>query len=105
MKLTFTKTPLGRFRIIALAEGMSFILLLMAMPFKYIYNHPEGVKIIGWIHGLLFILYVLALLSVKLSNRWSLKKSIIAFLPSLIPFGTFILDTTLRKEENSSARI
>lgn len=85
---------------IALMEGVSFILLLMAMPLKYLYGHPEYVKVIGWIHGLLFILYVLALVNVKMSNGWSILKSVIAFLASLLPFGTFILDISLRKEEN-----
>lgn len=85
---------------IALMEGVSFILLLMAMPLKYLYGHPEYVKVIGWIHGLLFILYVLALVNVKMSNGWSILKSAIAFLASLLPFGTFILDISLRKEEN-----
>ncbi|TAH42562.1 MAG: DUF3817 domain-containing protein [Bacteroidetes bacterium] len=100
MSFRFSKTPLGRFRMIALMEGVSFILLLMAMPLKYLYGHPEYVKVIGWIHGLLFILYVLALVNVKMSNGWSILKSVIAFLASLLPFGTFILDISLRKEEN-----
>ncbi len=85
---------------IALMEGVSFILLLMAMPLKYMYGHPEYVKVIGWAHGLLFILYVLALIQVKMSNKWSIVKSFIAFLASLLPFGTFVLDISLRKEEN-----
>lgn len=104
MKLSFTKTPLGRFRMIALAEGTSFILLLLAMPFKYVYNYPEGVKVIGWIHGLLFILYLIFLLFVKIRNSWSIKKSFIAFVASLLPFGTFVLDVSLRKEEELLAK-
>jgi len=99
MSLKFSNSPLGRFRKVALAEGISFILLLMAMPFKYLYDMPQGVKIVGWIHGFLFILYMIMLLNVKLSNKWSVTKSLIAFLASLIPFGTFVLDRSLRKEE------
>ncbi len=92
MHLKFSNTPLGRFRMIALVEGVSFILLLMAMPFKYLYGLPQGVKVIGWMHGLLFILYLIALLLVMISNKWSFKKATIAFIASLIPFGTFVLD-------------
>ncbi len=87
---------------IALSEGVSFILLLMAMPLKYMYGHPEYVKVIGWIHGLLFILYVIALLRVRHSNNWSIGRSFIAFVASLLPFGTFVLDVSLRKEETST---
>lgn len=103
MSLKFSDSPLGRFRKVALAEGVSFILLLMAMPFKYMYDMPQGVKVIGWIHGFLFILYMIMLLNVKLSNKWSIKKSFVAFLASLIPFGTFVLDRSLRKEEAAQA--
>jgi integral membrane protein len=104
MKLSFTRSALSRFRIVALAEGTSFILLLGAMPFKHFYDMPAGVKYIGWLHGLLFILYVLALLLVKIRNQWSIRKSFIAFVASLIPFGTFVLDKSLQKEENEIDR-
>lgn len=93
-------TPLGRFRFIALLEGISFIVLLfIAMPLKYLANLPMGVKMVGWAHGLLFVLYIVALLQVMFVNNWSMKKGILAFIASLVPFGTFILDSKLKREE------
>lgn len=103
MKLSFSKTPLGKFRMVGLAEGTSFILLLMAMPVKYILGHPEGVKVIGWIHGILFIWYMIALFQVQKANNWSFRKSFIALIASLLPFGTYILDVSLQKEEENRA--
>ncbi|MGN6531837.1 MAG: DUF3817 domain-containing protein, partial [Ginsengibacter sp.] len=48
-------------RWIGIAEGISFLLLLgVAMPLKYLYDFPVAVKVTGWIHGLLFILYSFA---------------------------------------------
>ena len=38
-------------------------------------------------------------MKVKMNLNWGLKKTIIAFLTSLLPFGTFILDKSLQKEE------
>ncbi len=100
MNLKFTNTPLGRFRLIALLEGLSFLLLLLiAMPLKYYANIPEFVKYVGWVHGLLFVLYLLGLIHVKFANNWSLIRLIIAFMASLIPFGTFLLDKKLQKED------
>ncbi len=53
-------TPLNRFRAIALLEGLSFVLLLfIAMPLKYLAGMPLGVKVVGWAHGMLFVLYFL----------------------------------------------
>ena len=100
MKLFFSNTSIGRLRLAGITEGSSFLLLLLvAMPLKYFADVPEAVKIIGWIHGLLFILYVIALINVRFSLRWSLMRTIVAFLASLIPFGTFLMDSRLRKEE------
>ena len=100
MNLKFSNTPLGRFRLIGILEGISFLLLLfIAMPLKYFANIPEFVKYIGWLHGLLFILYGFTLVHVKFSNKWSIFRLIIAMVASLIPFGTFLLDKKLQIEE------
>src|SRR5262249_19012058 len=56
-------TPLTRVRIAGLAEGVSFLLLLgVAMPLKYFADYPMAVTVVGTIHGVLFILFGLAVL-------------------------------------------
>lgn len=96
----FSNTALGRFRLIGISEGISYLLLLfIAMPLKYFAGLPEVVKYSGWVHGLLFMLFVLALLNVKINLNWSLKKSAVGFIASLIPFGYFIFDKSLRHED------
>ena len=98
--LKFSKTPLGRFRLIAIVEGISYLVLLfIAMPLKYFGGIPDAVKYTGWAHGVLFMLFMLALLNVMINNKWSFLKSTVAFISSLIPFGTFVLDRSLIKEE------
>ena len=98
--LKFSKTPLGRFRLIAIVEGISYLVLLfIAMPLKYFGDIPDAVKYTGWAHGVLFMLFMLALLNVMINNKWSFLKSALAFISSLIPFGTFVLDRSLIKEE------
>lgn len=89
-------TALGQLRIIAFLEGISYLLLLgIAMPLKYLAGEPSAVKVIGMIHGILFVLYVFYILLVKLKLDWSLKKTVWAFLASLIPLGTFYADVKL----------
>jgi integral membrane protein len=93
------KTALGRFRLVALYEGISFLVLLgIAMPLKYFAGFPEGVKVVGMLHGVLFVLYLLTLIHVTLANRWSFLRVIGAFIASLLPFGTFVLDARLRRQ-------
>ncbi|MGZ0052332.1 DUF3817 domain-containing protein [Brevibacillus gelatini] len=93
-------TALGRFRVIGIIEGISYlVLLLIAMPLKYYFNFPEAVKIVGSLHGLFFVLYILALAHVTLKDKWSVLKVIGAFVASLLPFGNFVLDARLKKEQ------
>ena len=94
------KKLMHRFRIIAIAEGISFLVLLgIAMPLKYIFHYPEAVKIFGWMHGVLFAGYVFLAFQVMTAfdkNPGWLAK---AFLAAVLPFGTFVLDKELKKDE------
>jgi len=93
MLSTLIKSSLGRLRIIAILEGISFLVLLgIAMPLKYLAGIPEVVRIVGMAHGVLFVLYVVLLIQVTIEKSWSFKKFILAFIASFIPFGTFYAD-------------
>jgi integral membrane protein len=102
MHFKFSNSDIGRLRMAGIAEGVSFVtLLFIAMPAKYIAGDPGLVWYVGWVHGLLFLLYILALITVKINQEWKFKKTARAFIASLIPFGTFIMDKSLRKEEQN----
>lgn len=92
-------TTLGRLRLIAFLEGISFLVLLgIAMPLKYLMHQPEAVRHVGMAHGVLFVLYMLLLLAATLEHRWSARKFGLGFLVSLVPFGTFWADKRLFRE-------
>ena len=94
------RTPIGRLRAIGIYEGISFlVLLLIAMPLKYYAGLPQFVKWVGSLHGLLFALYLLAVLHVTIVHRWSIFKVLGAVIASLLPFGTFVLDFRLRRQQ------
>ncbi|MBA2612019.1 MAG: DUF3817 domain-containing protein [Bacteroidetes bacterium] len=101
MASQFTDTNLGRFRLIALLEGISYLVLLcIAMPLKYKFGFELAVKYTGWVHGILFIAYLILLLKVWKQYHWNFKKVVFAFIAALLPFGTFVLDKQLR-DQNS----
>ena len=54
--------------------------------------------IVSLAHGILFVLYIVLLLEVSLLHRWSILKIFMAFLVSLIPFGTFYVDKVLFRQ-------
>ena len=92
-------TPLGRFRVIALIEGVSYlVLLLIAMPIKYAAGDPRPVWYVGLTHGVLFTLYCLAGIHVWVDRKWSLGRVGYFVLMSIVPGGTFYADGDLRRE-------
>lgn len=93
------KKLVRRFRMIGIAEGISFlVLLLIAMPLKYIFHLPEAVKFIGWVHGILFITFLYFAFEVmgncNKNFTWFLK----CFLAAIIPLGTFFWDKQLKND-------
>lgn len=100
MALYTFKTSVGRFRIISIAEGVSYLLLLgIAMPLKYIADIPEAVQFTGWAHGVLFVLYMISGLDVWVDRKWKFSKVVLAVLASLFPFGPFIFDKKMLEKE------
>lgn len=91
-----------QFRYIGLVEGTSTLLLFfVAMPLKYFADMPKAVSIVGMIHGVLFILYVIALIRAAVALKrpfgWSAK----VFIAAIIPFGPFVIERGLRREEEA----
>lgn len=81
------------FRITALLEGISYILLLgIAVPIKYAFNDPTYVKLLGMPHGLLFIAYIILAIMVGSQMKWNNKTLFIVLVASIVPFGTFYID-------------
>jgi integral membrane protein len=89
-------------RLIGMLEGASFLLLMgVAMPLKYLAGQPLAVKIVGWIHGLLFILFCMALARAKNAKGWSVMQTLPYFIAALLPFGPFVVDRKLKQEADS----
>ena len=81
------------FRIIALLEGVSYILLLfIAVPLKYWGGDEQYVKLLGMPHGLLFVAYIFLAYLIKEDKKWGVKDFGIVLLASTLPFGTFYVD-------------
>ena len=92
-------TALRQFRLVAFLEGLSFVILLfVAMPLKYLAGMPLAVRIVGSIHGALFVLFLVALYRVARGGGWLRRRVLVAFVSSLLPVGTFVFDSSLRRE-------
>lgn len=91
-------TKLGQLRILAISEGISYLLFALTMPIKYMYENPLPNKIVGYAHGFLFIAYCLWVLIVGIEKKWNFKTLFLAEFASLLPFGTFVADAKIFKK-------
>lgn len=96
-------SSIGRVRLVGIIEGISFLLLLgVAMPLKYAFDMPEAVRVVGMIHGVLFVAFSLVLLLAWIGGALNFRWTLIAFLATLLPFGPFLIDRRLAALEKSA---
>lgn len=92
-----TSSALRNFILIGRAEAVSYLVLLaIAMPLKYFAGMLWAVKVVGWAHGVLFMVYMASLLWVAYRLKWDVLKIIYGFIAALLPFGPFVFERSLR---------
>lgn len=81
------------FKWISIFEGTSFLLLLfIAMPLKYVWNMPQMVEVVGMLHGLLFVVYIMGAFYLFKPLNWTYKTLLIVVVSSIVPFGPFYVE-------------
>ena len=73
------------------------------MPLKYVWDQPLAVRYTGWAHGILFMLYGLAWLEAWFDRRWGPLRALLIFLAAVFPFGPFVAERVLAKEDQAGA--
>ncbi|WP_210085696.1 DUF3817 domain-containing protein [Mycobacterium sp. OAE908] len=86
------RSALGWFRLIAPAEAVSWVGLLVGMYFKYLGTTRTeiGVKVFGMAHGLVFIAFVVTGLLVGIAYHWAARTWLLALLASIVPLASVI---------------
>jgi putative thioredoxin len=86
------RSAAGWFRLIALAEAVSWVGLLIGMYFKYLGTTRTeiGVKVFGMAHGLIFIAFVVAGLLTGIAFKWAAGTWLLALLASIVPLCSVI---------------
>lgn len=90
-------------RYVALVEATSFLVLLVATYIKYANDAPGGVQIMGPVHGTLFLAYVLIVLRIRATARWSSRTTLGVLLGAVLPLGGFVVDGWLSRNMRPSA--
>lgn len=84
-----------RFRVVAIAEATSFLALLVATYVKYAEDQEVGVQVLGPIHGLLFLAYVVLALRLAPVAGWTARTTALVLAGAVLPFGGFAVDRWL----------
>lgn len=91
------------FRVVAVAEGCSWIGLLVGMLFKYVVTGSDGVgddvgvTVFGPVHGALFVAYVVVTLATARALRWDPRTLVIALVASVPPLATWAFERWARR--------
>ena len=90
--------PIPFLRFTAMIEAVSFLVLLgVAMPLKYLAGMPGAVKAVGWTHGVLFVVFCVALVHAMRVARWPVGRGALVFVAALLPFGPFVVDRRMKR--------
>ncbi|MBD3582863.1 DUF3817 domain-containing protein [Flavobacterium selenitireducens] len=94
------KNHISRLRLAGWLEGLSLIaLIFIAVPLKYIWDAPQFSKILGPVHGCLFLLFVFSVFQTAVEQRWKFTQTTWkVLLACLIPFGTFYVDRKILRK-------
>jgi integral membrane protein len=85
--------PLTLFRRVAIAEAVTWALLLTGMFLKYVTGTTElGVRVFGMVHGVVFIAYCLTTVVVAVDQRWRPVRVVLGLVSSVPPFMTLWFD-------------
>ncbi len=93
-------TPQALFRRVAVAEAITWALLLLGMILKYVTATTElGVRIFGMVHGVVFVAYCLSVVVVAIDQRWTIGRTVLGLASAVPPFVTVVFDLLVERRD------
>ena len=94
---------LARFRVMAYIVGVGLITLCVGMVLDYGFDQPQYSNVIGPVHGVLYILYLLAIVDLALKTRWSMKGTVLVMLSGVVPLFSFVAERRVTRKVRAGA--
>lgn len=92
-----TASALRRLRLVSAPEAVSFLLLLVCSVLKRTTDF-NAVPVMGMVHGVLFVLYVIFWADAWNRTKWSFGPAALYFVLSVLPTGGFFAERKLKRE-------
>lgn len=90
------------YRTLAYVVGVGLIVLvLVAVPLKYLADSPTLVAIVGPLHGFLYMVYLVATVNLAFRARWSPVKTVLVMLAGTVPFVSFVAERKVTADEEA----
>ncbi len=83
------------FRVVAVVEAVSYLILLVAVVAKYGFDAPIGVRVMGPVHGCIFLVYAALAFGVREQLRWTTTHTAVVLAAAVIPLGGYLVERSL----------
>ncbi|HWC10326.1 MAG TPA: DUF3817 domain-containing protein [Acidimicrobiales bacterium] len=90
---------IGAFRVVAVVEAVTYLVLLGAVVLYRVLDGPDFIGILGPVHGIAFLVYLVLVLRIRESQDWNLGRTIVVILAAAVPFGGFWVERRLVTDE------
>lgn len=91
------RSPLTLFRTLAIAEAVSWTLLILGLILRSTADLPAAVTVGGGIHGFVFLAYGATAVLVALNQRWGVGPTVVAVISAVIPYATIPTEMWLQR--------
>lgn len=83
---------LARYRVMAYVVGVGLLALCVSMVLEYGFDQEQYTRVVGPVHGFLYIVYLVATVDLALKARWSMKGTVLVLLAGMVPFVSFVAE-------------
>jgi integral membrane protein len=89
---------LARYRIAAYIVGVGLLALCAAMVLNYGFDQPQYSRVVGPVHGFLYVVYLALTVDLGLKARWPMTRTVLILLAGMVPFVSFIAERKVTHE-------
>ena len=92
-----------RFRVMAYVVGcVLVVLMLVAMPLKYLAGEPRLVELVSPVHGFLYVVYLVTAVALARRARWTVWRTLGVMLAGTVPFVSFLVERRVTRDLTAS---
>lgn len=93
-----------RYRVLAYVVGVLLVVLVfVAVPLRYLAGVPELSGVVSPVHGLMFVVYLVALVDLWRRMGWPVRRLLVLALAGVVPFLSFVAEREVTREVRARA--